>query len=403
MIDACWNVLLALAPWLLLGACIAGAMHILFPKNFIQGQLQGWGGVAKAVLIGVPLPLCSCGVIPAGMGLKRDGASDGATLGFLISTPQTGIDSILVSASFLGWPFALFKLASAALMGWVGGALTLVFKDDRFSAEKDERFVETSSENQNFREAFHHGLFLIQSIWRWLVVGILISAAIEVFIPHSTLAHFGTMGPVASSLAVLAISVPLYVCATSSVPIAAALVAGGMPTGLALVFLMAGPATNVATIGVIYRGFGIRVLLIYLGVILVGSTGLGLAFDMVWAADVVAESHEHGSAWWELGSGWLLAALFCWFFVQDARSWFQVKRVAAISESSKVEVDVNGMTCGGCVSRLQKVLSEIEGVDSAAVTLEPGKAIVVGTVSPQRVEEGIVHAGFEVGNPTPHS
>lgn len=403
MLIACWNVMLALSPWLLLGAVIAGGMHVLLPEKFIQRQLQGWGGLAKAVLIGVPLPLCSCGVIPAGMGLKRDGASDGATVGFLISTPQTGIDSILVSASFLGWPFALFKVFSAALTGWLGGALTHVFKDDRFDAEKDESFVNSSSQNRNLRDAFDHGLFLIQSIWRWLVFGIVISAAIEVLVPESAIAHFGSMGPFAASLAVLAISVPLYVCATSSVPIAAALVAGGMPTGLALVFLMAGPATNVATIGVIYRGFGLRVLLIYLGVILVGSTGLGLAFDLVWTAEVVAGHHHHGHEWWAVVSAWVLGILFVGFLVQDLRGWFKAKALEAVPESSKIEVDVGGMTCGGCVSRLERVLSEIEGVESVAVTLEPGKAMVVGVVSPQIVEAAIVKAGFDVGNPSSES
>ena len=112
-----------LAPWLLLGTLIAALLHGLLPQNFVQRHLQGKGGVAKAVLLGVPLPLCSCGVIPAGLGLKKDGASDGASVGFLISTPQTGVDSILVSASFLGWPFALFKVVSATVTGIVGGYL----------------------------------------------------------------------------------------------------------------------------------------------------------------------------------------------------------------------------------------------------------------------------------------
>ena len=123
MLNAIWSILLDLAPWLLLGAGVASALHIWLPPGLLQRHLSGYAGVAKAVALGVPMPLCSCGVIPAGLGLKKDGASDGAALGFLISTPQTGVDSILVSASFLGWPFALFKVGAATVTGLVGGWL----------------------------------------------------------------------------------------------------------------------------------------------------------------------------------------------------------------------------------------------------------------------------------------
>ena len=104
-----WVILHELAPWLLLGAVLSAFIHKFLPSGFIHRQLQGNTGVLKAVFLGIPLPLCSCGVIPAGLGLKRDGSGDGPTIGFIISTPQTGVDSLLVSASFLGWPFAIFK------------------------------------------------------------------------------------------------------------------------------------------------------------------------------------------------------------------------------------------------------------------------------------------------------
>ena len=120
-ISAVWITLCELAPWLLLGMALSGLLHVALPTKFVRQKLRGFAGVLKAVAIGVPLPLCSCGVIPAGIGLKKDGASNGAAVGFLISTPQTGVDSILVSASFFGWPFAVFKLITAAVMGIVGG------------------------------------------------------------------------------------------------------------------------------------------------------------------------------------------------------------------------------------------------------------------------------------------
>ena len=120
-IASIWFVLCELSPWLLLGMFLSGLLHVILPTRFVRQKLQGFSGVLKSVAIGVPLPLCSCGVIPAGISLKKDGASSGAAVGFLISTPQTGVDSMLVSASFFGWPFAMFKLVSAAIMGIVGG------------------------------------------------------------------------------------------------------------------------------------------------------------------------------------------------------------------------------------------------------------------------------------------
>ena len=117
-----WAVLLELAPWLLLGGLVAGLLHVLLPRDYVRRVLRGRGGVLKAVALGVPLPLCSCGVIPAGLGLKRDGASNGASVGFLVSTPQTGVDSILVSASFLGWP------SPSATVLWVAVSALAVLK-----------------------------------------------------------------------------------------------------------------------------------------------------------------------------------------------------------------------------------------------------------------------------------
>ncbi|MFT5442843.1 MAG: uncharacterized membrane protein YraQ (UPF0718 family), partial [Myxococcota bacterium] len=131
MLDSILATMYELSPWFLLGMVVSGLLHGLLPRDFIKRQLQGRTGIAKAVSLGIPLPLCSCGVIPAGLGLKRDGASNGASMGFLISTPQTGVDSILVSASFLGWPFALFKVLAAAVTGLLGGWLS-----DRVTADE---------------------------------------------------------------------------------------------------------------------------------------------------------------------------------------------------------------------------------------------------------------------------
>ena len=390
-----WNVLLELAPWMFVGMVVAGLLHGVLPPDFIRKQLQGPTGVLKAVALGVPLPLCSCGVIPAGLGLKRDGASDGSAVAFLISTPQTGVDSILVSGAMLGWPFALFKVFSASVTGAIGGWLV----DATVSPESQvEVAAGEGSEAHAIRVGamVEHSVEVLRSIWRWLVFGVLVSALISVFVPAGGLGALAAGGGILAAMAMLAISVPLYVCATASVPIAAALVAGGMPTGAALVFLMAGPATNVATLGAIYRGFGARVLGVYLSTIVVGSIGFALTFDWVLSTEgqVVAAHGDH-STWWAIASAVGLLAFMVWFLAEDVLRWIRSLRSAEAAQGARIEVPVSGMTCGGCVKKLDGVLRRMEGADFVEVQLDPQRAVVVGSVTLEGVEKMIQSAGFE--------
>jgi uncharacterized protein len=388
MLLATWQVLLELAPWLLIGTAVSAALHVFLPPGLLQRQLRGPPGVFKAVALGVPLPLCSCGVIPAGLGLKRDGASDGASVGFLISTPQTGVDSALVAASFLGWPFALFKIGAAALTGLVGGLL-VEFTGDRATIAP---FSPPTTRVRTWRDGWEHGIELLQVIWRWLVFGVVASALLTTYIPAGSIAEsaFGS-GPLAV-LAVLALSVPLYVCATASVPIAAGLVAAGLPTGAALVFLMAGPATNVATIGAVHRGFGRRVLAIYLGTVILGSAGLGLAFDAVWGATAVAATeHVHTSIGAQL-SAVVLVLILAAFAFEDVRA--ALRRRARPTTSPALSITVEGMTCGGCANKLDGYLRNVEGVTHVEIDHEAGTATVHGTSGRERLFVAVQDAGF---------
>lgn len=375
MLDAVWQVWLQLSPWLLLGAAAAGALHVFLPRDFARRQFRGYGGVAKAVALGVPLPLCSCGVIPAGLGLKKDGASDGAAVGFLISTPQTGVDSLLVSASFLGWPFTIFKCLSALVMGLVGGGVT----ESLHTNAKDIDGIEEATAPQSTVGFFEHMVDVIRPIWKWIVFGVVASAAITVWIPPGAIAGWSNIHPALSGLAALAIALPLYVCATASVPIAAALIAQGMPTGAALVFLMAGPATNIATIGAVKRAFGGRVLAVYLGTVVIGSVGLAYIYDAFIPFEALgAMVHEHAHPWWAWASALLLAGLFVYFIVGDLRSaWL---RRSAPAGEAVVTLQVEGLTCNNCVRKLERALRDADGVTSAVVNLEPGLATVEGSV-----------------------
>ena len=394
---AAWTVLCELSPWLLLGMLVSGLLHGLLPAGFIHRKLRGPGGVLKAVALGVPLPLCSCGVVPAGIGLKRDGASDGAAVGFLISTPQTGVDSILLSASALGWPFALFKVFSAAVTGIAGGLLAdAVQLTSRATAARSTS--PARNEDHSFRGMLQHALEILRSIWFWLVLGVLVSAAIEIYLPTTVLGRIAGWGSIPAALVALSISLPLYVCAVASVPIAAALVSNGLPAGAALVFLMAGPATNVATIGSVYRTFGLRTLSVYLGTIVLGSIGFAAVFDALPLAslDHASPHHHHGSSWLQQVSALVLVAMIVWFACGDLRFWLK-RRTAATSDGPGFKVSVSGMTCNDCAHRLERQLYEANGVDRAVVHVEPGEAIVHGAIGEMQLRELIGRVGFQAG------
>jgi copper chaperone CopZ len=308
------------------------------------------------------------------------------------------VDSILVSASFLGWPFALFKVVAAAVTGILGGLLVDRGQTARPTEAPPEIDPGSPPQGSRVRALIDHGLEIIRSIWRWLVVGILASAAITTYVPADGLSGVGSMGIVVSCLAALAISLPLYVCATASVPIAYALVHSGLPSGAALVFLMAGPATNVATMGAIYRSFGKRVLAIYLGTIIAGSGIAAILFEGffdVQLSDQADAPHMH-AAWWSVASACVLLALLAWFALEDLRRWW-TNRTAGAPDAADAEltVPVQGMSCMNCVNRLEQALRKIEGVDSAVVHLDPGEAIVRGEIDEAYVRAVIRETGFQ--------
>jgi copper chaperone CopZ len=208
------------------------------------------------------------------------------------------------------------------------------------------------------------------------------------------MAGWSEINPALSGLAALAVAVPLYVCATASVPIAAALVMQGMPTGAALVFLMAGPATNIATIGAVKRAFGNKVLGVYLGTVIVGSVGLAYLYDAFIPFEAMgAMAHEHGHAWWAWASAIVLGALFVYFIADDIRAALR-RRSPLAAEAVTLEVD--GLTCNNCVRKLERALQETDGVTSAVVTLEPSQATIEGRL-PQAELEAVVRAtGYAV-------
>ena len=395
--DETWEIILTLAPWLLIGLVAAAVIRFLFPSNFLKHHLgkNKLSSVFKAVIFGVPFPLCSCAVIPAAMGLKKSGASDSATLAFLISTPQSGVDSITVTASFLGWPFAVFKWISAFITGLIGGLITN-WNDKRSKTKRIQEEDHPSStriscdsindddtERKGFKNLFHYALFeLLYPIRYWLLLGIFLSAALTTIFPPGALTGTIFGSGIIAFLSILLLSLPLYVCATSSVPIAAALVHAGFPTGAALVFLMAGPATNVATIGAVYRVLGKSCVAIYLSVIIVSSLLLGYSFDFLIDIDKHGmPSHQHSDH--HLGYfGFLSAiALIGFFAISIGRDIYRSckKETFSTTSTESLTMDVRGMSCQSCIQSINRTLTKQASVDRVIVDLKKKKVQIHGS------------------------
>jgi len=297
---AVWNTLCEMAPYLLFGFFAAGVLSVFVSQRLVERHLGGHGlwPVVKASLFGVPLPLCSCSVIPVTASLRRHGASRGATTAFLISTPQTGVDSILVTFALLGPVFAVFRPVAAFISGLLGGgavdALEPHGEADTAPVEECEDACCADNANGKLMRAVSYGFIdLPRDIGLALVVGILVAGLISAVMPD--LADVGK--GVLAILVMMLLGIPVYVCATASIPVAAALMLKGVSPGAALAFLMTGPATNAAGIATVWRIMGRRTALVYLATVAATAFAAGLILDYVFT---IAGS---GAA---KGMGWML-------------------------------------------------------------------------------------------------
>jgi uncharacterized membrane protein YraQ (UPF0718 family) len=321
----------AMAPYMLFGLFFAGIMHELVPDSIVSKHLgkNSIGSVIKATLFGIPLPVCSCGVIPLATSIKKSGASNGATLSFLISTPITGVDSILATYGMFGWVFMLYRLITSMIISMIAGISTNIFVKDstKFKVLKESKECcsslsccdhKSKKKIFSFTNAMKYGFVtLLGDIASALFYGLLIGALISVAIP-SNLSEILTEYSWLSYLIVIAIAIPMYVCATASLPIAAGLMLSGVSPGAAFVFLSAGPATNTVTIGVVKKMLGIKTLYIYLGTIIIGSILFGFGLDYLLKNVPVNDMiHlEEDASFISIISSIVLWALVCYFMVK---------------------------------------------------------------------------------------
>ncbi|MCR5036489.1 MAG: permease [Bacteroidales bacterium] len=418
-----WNLINEMSPYLLLGFGFAGLLHVFVPAQMYHRYLSknDFRSVLWAAMIGVPLPLCSCGVIPTAMSLRKEGASKGATTSFLIATPQTGVDSILATASLLGIPFAIIRPIAALVTALFGGQLV------NWATKKESlKTLGHGSDERpkgfwnKIKEALKYGYFeMMQDIGKWLMIGLVVAGLITVFVPDDFFLFFNDK-PLLTMLMVLAVSVPMYVCATGSIPIAAALMLKGLSPGAALVLLMAGPACNMASIMVIGKVLEKKTMWVYLFSIILGAITFGLLIDLVlpteWftssiqaTKDCCAESPAIFNVICSVVLGILLIfALImrhkhpcscgddhCGCEHHSHEHNHSNENIENHKVMNKKQFKVDGMMCNHCRANVEKNIKALQGVENVEVDLASGIAVVEGNVSDEEVIKAIEGIGYQ--------
>ncbi len=421
----------AMSPYVLLGFLIAGLLRVFVRSEVMARHLAGggWKPVVKAALFGIPLPLCSCGVLPAAVALRRRGASKGAATSFLIATPQTGVDSIAATYSLLGLPFAIIR-PIAALVGAVAGGMAVDRSDaagstdpGRFEAEEAEKMPRTFI--GKIAEAVRYGLVdMVASVGKWLVIGLIVAAIITVFVPDELFVRLSAY-PLIAMLLMILIAVPMYVCATGSIPIALSLMLKGLTPGVAFVLLMAGPAANFASFMVIGRAMGRKATAVYVGSVIITALLFGIIIDYLlpasWFVPAVTSldpSCHHGVGIFETLCSILLVGLLVNAAVRNrSHSHAHLCRCChdaaghvcgntehndEPNETDMIKTTtykIDGMSCAHCRATVEKALSALPGVIEAKVNLANGTAIVAGQVDAAAVEKAVLLAGFTYSGP----
>jgi len=401
-----WSVLGEMAPYLLFGFLAAGFLSVVFSAEAVERHLGGhgiWPSV-KAAAFGVPLPLCSCGVLPVAASLRKHGAGRGATTAFLLSTPTTGVDSILVTFSLLGPVFAIFRPVAALFEGILGGLLVEFFDSGNGVAEPkpatctDECCSVEGKKGNFFYRVFRYGFITLpRDIGKSLLIGLVVAGIITAFIPNDFFA--GVLGTgISGMIVMMLLGIPVYVCATASVPVAVALIAKGVSPGAALVFLMTGPATNAAALAIIWHIMGRRTTFIYLATVAVSAIASGLILDYIFNLGNFTPSP--GMPWMMPGFARttfaliLLAVLAAGFYKPT------LKGVKALPESNikeRITLVIKGMTCSHCAQSVQQALLGAPGVGAVEIDLNSGKAVVGGNkLDIDRMRKAIEGAGFQL-------
>lgn len=424
-----YDIFIEISPFLLLGLFFVGLLHIFFSKEFIIKHIgkDNLGSIVKASVLGVPLPLCSCGVIPTAIYMAKNGASKGAIISFLISTPQTGIDSIMATYGMLGWVFAIYRPIIAFVSGIVGGIIVNIFSKEplNITVEEEEQ-IEASScssgscdssscstetpKKQNAFMRFYHYAFVefLDDIAVHFIIGIIISGLISFFIPDEFFIKYSLGSGILGMLVMIAVGLPMYICATASIPIAITLMMKGVSPGAAFVFLTVGPLTNAASMAILAKIFTKKLMLIYVTSASVIAIIAGLFLDLIvntfGLQDLVipkmAAGHMHDGGFLHaiyitsaiIFALMLLSSLYRRYIVPKFK-----KKKKKINTMNTLKINIEGMSCNHCVNNIKDTLMKQDNINKADIDLPTNSAEITGKhLNKNEISELITNLGYKV-------
>ena len=406
LLNEIWILLLAMSPYLIFGFALAGVLKVLIPDEFLLKHLSGkkWTTVFKAAFAGVPLPLCSCGVIPVTAHLKKSGAGRGAVIAFLTTTPTTGIDSILATFSLLGWGFALVRIVASFFIGIIAGLFSNLLASDQ---QKNILPDPDTCTGDCMTQRHFNGVFgkikdileyayveLVDDIGKWLVIGIVAGGVISYFVPTEFVQNY-LSNPLFSYPLMLLLAIPTYVCATGSIAIAASLIIKGMNPGAGLVFLIAGPATNAATVSFVGGKLGKKTLFIYLSSIIIGSVTFGVIMDIAWPGfghqiRSVSDAMDMLPYWLEFICAVALVIFIFRGYVVKMLKIFKTNHLEKID----MKIKVSDITCEHCKRTIEKIVLETDGVEKVLVDVKTKMVEIQGNPNKEEIYRRIRDAGY---------
>ena len=408
-----WLLTAAMAPYLLLGFLVAGLLSIFVQETWIERWLggRGFGASLRAVLVGIPMPLCSCGVIPVAASLYHRKAGKGATTAFLTATPQTGVDSIAATYALMGWFFSVVRVFVALISGLITGILVdavepevskrtvtgIPVSSDKLKTASNEPFI------KKLRQVFNYGFYALPlDIGKALVAGIIFAGLISALVPDAWIQQFLGQGWMIY-LVMTGIAIPLYVCSTGSIPVAYAFMSMGVSPGAALIFLIAGPATNAATISTFWKIMGKRTILVYLGTLIAVAWVFALILDSMTLSETVIQHvhmHEVETGWFAHLSGFILVALLIFprFSFPHKKGLVKNENIAGKgSIMNEVTIEIRGMNCTHCSSSVKKTIERIPGAENIQVDHKSGMAnFTLEKPDKNAIQAEIEALGFEV-------
>jgi uncharacterized membrane protein YraQ (UPF0718 family)/copper chaperone CopZ len=411
--ETIFRLFIEMAPYMILGLIFVGLLNLLFTKELIIKHIgkNDFTSIIKAALFGVPLPLCSCGVIPSAVYMSKNGASKPAVVSFLISTPQTGIDSMIATYGMLGPVMAIFRPVAALIMGIAGGLAVKIsgLTNETLAAKSIQAEELSIGDDQKGWQRFYNKLIkypfteFLDDISSQFIVGLIIAGLITFLIPEDFFSGSIISKGIPGMLLLIAIGIPMYVCATASIPIAISLIMKGFSPGVAFVFLAAGPATNMASIAVLTKVLGNKTTAVYILVISVLSIAFGLILDWIFVIGgfnihaQMTHIHEHDmnnfSIFQWIISGIFLILLFLSVYRKHIRP--RISRLKKM-EDTKTRVNISGMTCNHCAMNVQKAIMKTEGIENAEISLPDNAAFIEGKFDFEQLKKNIEDVGYKV-------